>query len=298
MASNPREAGTLGEALQTAHSYWEAKGPSSRMMAIRANACAEAIGCKTKLDALTRSHGAKVLTALRIGGKSKGSIAAYYAAFRRAIELGGGNCRDWPKADTPPRRSREPFSEADLERLAVALEGRAYWFADPSPSSFVIQTRKDGTGLCRCGGWETHDLLELLRGTGMRVEVEALRTDAWQWNSERKTLHITGKGGHERTIPVERPETVALLNSPERVKRIRKLSYSGHLKRWNLAVERLHISTAMPTPHAVRHYYATRAYAQSGKDLKLVQELLGHADISTTARYLGVDIEAGRGAVG
>jgi site-specific recombinase XerD len=99
-------------------------------------------------------------------------------------------------------------------------------------------------------------------------------------------------------IPVERLETIELLNNPERIKRMRKLSYSGHLKRWQLAVERLRITSLKPTPHAVRHYYATRAYERSGRNLRVVQELLGHSDINTTARYLGVDLEELRNAVG
>lgn len=267
---------TLSDALNTATSYWAAKGPSSRMMSIRAQECAKPLGLRTPLSKLDKQHGAKVLTHLRTTGKSKGSIQAYYAAFKRAVELAGGDTKGWPRADTPPRKCREPLSIMDMARLTEALGGRSY----------------------SADGWETHDLLELLRGTGMRVEREALHSTAWTWDPEAKLLRVTGKGGHERVIPVGRPETLALLNDPERLRAMRKLSYSGHLKRWQLAVERLRITSLKPTPHAVRHYYATRAYERSGRNLRVVQELLGHSDINTTARYLGVDLDELRRAVG
>lgn len=132
----------------------------------------------------------------------------------------------------------------------------------------------------------------------MRGDVEALSWEACEWRPSSRTLKITGKGQHERIIPVEREATVALLNDPERLRAMRTLGYSGHLKRWNGAVDGLRITSLKPTPHAVRHYYATAAYKRSGRNLRAVQELLGHADISTTARYLGVDMDELRGAVG
>jgi site-specific recombinase XerD len=271
---------TLSDALSTASSYWAAKGPSSRMMSIRAQECAKPLGLRTPLSKLDKQHGAKVLTHLRNTGKSKGSIQAYYAAFKRAVELAGGDTKGWPRADTPPRKCREPLSEVDLDRLAYALRGYLH--------------EEGGLG---ASTWATHDLLELLRGTGMRVEREALNGDAWTWDPEAKLLRITGKGGHQRVVPVERLLTIDLLNDPKRLRAMRKLSYSGHLKRWQLAVERLRITSLKPTPHAVRHYYATRAYERSGRNLRVVQELLGHSDINTTARYLGVDLDELRRAV-
>jgi integrase len=261
------QAVTILQALDQARTYWEAKGPSSRMMSIRANACASVLGMRTKLDKLGPSEATKVLTHLH-RTKGKGSVPVYYAAFKRAVEMAGGDTRGWPRAGSAPRKCREPLSEADLDALAGELVG-----------------------------YETCDLLELLRGTGLRVEREALNGEALRWDPSRKLLHVTGKGSHERVIPVERPEAVALLNSPERMSAVRRLGYGGHLKRWNLALSRLRVESLKPTPHAVRHYYATRAYAKSGHNLRVVQELLGHADINTTARYLGVNPDDMRLAV-
>jgi integrase len=274
---------TLSDALIQAQRYWEAKGPSSRMMPIRARACADALPKSQRLELLGPSEATKVLTRLH-QTKSKGSVPVYYAAFKRAVELAGGDTRGWPSAGSAPRKCREPLSEEDLDRLAEALKGY-------NGDIWGWELR------CARGGWETYDLLELLRGTGLRIEREALSGESLAWRPETKTLKVKGKGDHERIIPVERSQTIELLNSPGRLQKMRRLSYSGHLKRWQVAIARLRLTSMKPTPHAVRHYYATRAYARSGRDLRLVQELLGHADISTTARYLGVNPEELRQAV-
>lgn len=303
---------TLYDALAQAKAYWDAKGRSSRLMPIRAQACASFLGTnaarKLKLDDLKPAHATAILAGLH-RTKGKGSVPVYYAAFKRAVALAGGDTRGWPKASTAPRKCREPLSEADLDRLAEALRGYSsnymakHWTKETLlRQGYTIHRELVANGdiygwELRHGGWETYDLLELLRGTGLRVEREALNGEALQWDAERKVLKITGKGDHERIIPAERPETVALLGDPGRMAKLRRLSYSGHLKRWQAAVEALKITSLKPTPHAVRHYYATRAYAKSGRNLKLVQELLGHADISTTARYLGVTVEEMRDAV-
>ena len=77
---------------------------------------------------------------------------------------------------------------------------------------------------------------------------------------------------------------------------MRCISYEGHLKRWQRGVGLARITSKLPTPHAVRHLYATEAYARC-RDLTIVRDLLGHADINTTARYIGVDMAAlARGA--
>lgn len=279
---------TLAHAIDVATRYWEAKGPSSRMMPIRATACASVLGGKQRVELIGPAEATKVLTHLH-RTKGKGSVPVYYAAFKRAVEMAGGDTKGWPKAGSAPRKCREPLSETDLDALAGMLEG--YSHRTPLVSGHA------GEKIQRCGGWETHDLLELLRGTGLRVEREALNGEALRWDPSRKLLHVTGKGSHERMIPVERPETVALLSDPERMRAVRRLGYTGHLKRWNLALSRLKVESLKPTPHAVRHYYATRAYARSGHNLRAVQELLGHADINTTARYLGVNPDDMRSAV-
>lgn len=303
LAATPQ---TISEALTLARAYWESKGASSRMMPIRAQACATWLGGNArKLSTLSRADGTKLLTSLAGAGLSKSSIQAYYAAFRRALALAGVSTVDWPKAGTPPRKVRDPISEADLDRLEQALKAdRGYnWGRYRSQISGGYGYEK---------GDQTVNLLELLRGTGMRVDVEALSFEAYrvqEFGALREDgtamsawLKITGKGGHERVIPVTRPGAVTLLQDKDALDRMRRLSYSGHLKRWNKALERLErsekgIKSRLPTPHAVRHHYATEAWKRC-KDLVKVQHLLGHADVATTAGYIGVDLESLREAVG
>jgi integrase/recombinase XerC len=138
----------------------------------------------------------------------------------------------------------------------------------------------------------------LLKGAGLRVDVEALDWNALSLHPSPSgsLLEVTGKGGHTRFIPVG-PEVEALVKDTPRLIAVRKLSYDGHLKRWNRGKAELGLPKEA-TPHAVRHWYATTAYRRSGKDLRAVQELLGHADVSTTAGYVGADMEGLRNAAG
>jgi integrase/recombinase XerD len=121
---------------------------------------------------------------------------------------------------------------------------------------------------------ETADLARLLRGTGLRVNVEALSRTALTLieGAEYDTLRVIGKGGHERTVPLVDPAVRELLRDPVRLKAMRG------------------ITSKLPSPHSVRHYYATRALSKSGGNLVMVQELLGHASPTVTSRYLTVNV--------
>ena len=114
-----------------------------------------------------------------------------------------------------------------------------------------------------------------------RSEIAALHTQDYTsgW------LHITGKGGHTRCIPAHR-EIRPYLESkstgyffPGR--------FTGHRSSDNIAKKISRLLGPGRTPHQLRHWFATTVYAQS-HNLRAVQELLGHADISTTQRYIGV----------
>lgn len=262
---------TLAAAYAAASSYWETKGGGSRMMAPRAALCMTILGGGTiELAKLGPSSGTNLLVGLHAHGLGKASIASYYAAFRRMLALAGHATIAWPSAGQPPRRVREPIQVGSL----AALMG---W-------------------LNEAGYHETAHLAAVLHGTGMRVEVEALSRDSWELVLPGKALRITGKGGHERIIPVS-DATFHLLGDRKRMRAVRVLTYSGHLKRWRKGIMALGIKSKLPTPHAVRHLYATEAYARC-RDLTVVRDLLGHADINTTARYIGVDVKRLAQAVG
>ena len=143
-------------------------------------------------------------------------------------------------------------------------------------------------------------VLTLLYGSGLRIS-EALglkRDEAPVGRSDM--LRITGKGGKERVVPV-------LPVAQESIARYLELcpfalSPSGPLfvgvkgKRLSprviqLVMERLRGALSLPdsaTPHALRHSFATHLLG-NGADLREIQELLGHASLSTTQIYTEVD---------
>jgi site-specific recombinase XerD len=238
-------------------------------MASMASKCCTAVGLDREVSTLEARHAVALLSALRTSGLTAKSVACYYGAFKRAMTLGGSvNVQLWPNAPTPPRRTRDKLSEADIARLFQWLR--------------------------KAGYPETADLGVLLAATGMRIAVEGLRLDAWRvaHGDTFDTLHITGKGGHERVIPVVEPEARAFFKDMKRLEAVQGVPYTTHLKRWKRGTAALGVTSRLPTPHAVRHAYASRALEKSGGNLTMVQQLLGHSDPATTARYLHVDLTA------
>jgi integrase/recombinase XerD len=145
-------------------------------------------------------------------------------------------------------------------------------------------------------------LLELLYATGIRVS-EAVGLARSQLNLEVGYLRCIGKGGKERIVPIG---SSALRASTAYLERLRPSLVRAHtgdavfLSRtgrpldrssmWRLV--RKYASAAglegQVTPHTLRHCFATHLLG-GGADLRIVQELLGHADVSTTQVYLHVD---------
>jgi integrase/recombinase XerC len=145
-------------------------------------------------------------------------------------------------------------------------------------------------------------VLLLLYGSGLRIS-EALGLITREAPTrERDVLRIVGKGGKERVVP-------ALPITVEACDRYRRLvvypldhdgpfflgTKGGPLKARliQLAVARMREGLGLPetaTPHALRHSFATHLLA-AGADLRQIQELLGHASLSTTQVYTEVDRE-------
>lgn len=151
-------------------------------------------------------------------------------------------------------------------------------------------------------------LLELLYATGMRVsELVELPVAAARGNPAM--LLVRGKGDKERLVPLSPPAREALAawlgvrDAAEEAARLKGLASSrflfpskgatGHLTRHrfyllvkDLAVE-AGIDPSKVTPHTLRHAFATHLLA-NGADLRVIQTLLGHADVSTTEIYTHV----------
>ncbi|MFD1912925.1 site-specific tyrosine recombinase XerD [Halodurantibacterium flavum] len=151
-------------------------------------------------------------------------------------------------------------------------------------------------------------LLELLYATGMRVS-ELVSLPVAAARGDPRMLLVRGKGGKERMVPLSPPARTALRawlgarDEAEDAARAKGKPVSrflfpsrgaeGHLTRHRfyvlikeLCVE-AGISPARVTPHTLRHAFATHLLA-NGADLRVIQTLLGHADLSTTEIYTHV----------
>jgi integrase/recombinase XerC len=143
-------------------------------------------------------------------------------------------------------------------------------------------------------------VLALLYGCGLRIS-EALglkRRDAPVNGTD--TITVTGKGGKMRSVPVILPVQQAIeeylrlcpyIQKPEEPLFVGARGGPLSPRIIQLAVEELRGALGLPdsaTPHALRHSFATHLLARGG-DLRGIQELLGHASLSTTQLYTKVD---------
>ena len=143
-------------------------------------------------------------------------------------------------------------------------------------------------------------VLELLYGSGLRVS-ELCGLDLGGLDLGRGLVRVWGKGGKQRQVPLSEPSVDALRAwlGDGRDLLVTASSPAGAVflnRRGNRLGPRdvrrlLDRQAAVPThPHALRHTYATHLL-DGGADLRAVQELLGHADLSTTQIYTHVSKE-------
>ena len=145
-------------------------------------------------------------------------------------------------------------------------------------------------------------LLTLLYGAGLRIG-EALgltRAEAGGAPARLRELRVTGKGGRQRVVPVLPVVAAALADyleacpfrggsgAPLFVGARGGPLQPGVVQRRVRGLRRLLGLPETATPHALRHSFATHLLA-GGADLRAIQELLGHASLSTTQGYTGVD---------
>ena len=152
-------------------------------------------------------------------------------------------------------------------------------------------------------------LMELLYATGMRVS-ELVTLPVAAARGDPRMLMVKGKGGKERMVPLSGPARAALTawlaarDAAEEAARARaRIAPGRHLfpargKDGHMTRQAFHgllkqfaveagIAPARVTPHVLRHAFATHLLA-GGADLRVIQSLLGHADISTTEIYTHV----------
>ncbi|AWI58572.1 site-specific tyrosine recombinase XerD [Sinorhizobium fredii] len=147
-----------------------------------------------------------------------------------------------------------------------------------------------------------HALIELLYATGMRVS-ELVSLPASVLAQDGRFLVIRGKGNKDRLVPLSQAAIRAMQTYGDALRRraaeaespwlFPSSGKSGHLPRQVFARDlkslaaRAGIRVAAISPHVLRHAFASHLLA-NGADLRAVQELLGHSDISTTQIYTHV----------
>jgi len=220
---------------------------------------------------------------LRAEGRSTATIARRAAAARtffRHLQLIGGRA-DNPAAEIVlPRRNRKlprTLSAGEAERLIDAARG-----VGPR----ALRDRA---------------LVELLYGGGLRIS-EALGLEKSSVDLDDRLVRVLGKGGKERVVPVGRQAIEALRRylsrgRPHLDRRHRPELFlnakGGPLTRSGafLILRRLAAGAGLDPervhPHLLRHSFATHLL-EGGADLRSVQEMLGHADLSTTELYTHV----------
>jgi integrase/recombinase XerD len=191
-----------------------------------------------------------------------------------------------------PRRERtlpRTLSVAEVEHLLTVARRRV----------------EELTGRERVRALRLNALLEVLYATGMRVS-ELVTLPRAVLAGDERVLTITGKGGRERLVPLSEPAREALrrylaagATGEEDGPKVRSAwlfpsrSEQGHLTRQRLAQElkalaaEAGLDPARVSPHVLRHAFASHLLDR-GADLRSVQRLLGHADISTTQIYTHV----------
>ena len=239
-------------------------------------------------------------------------------AIAAVIGMSQGDLRAWMAAE----RAKD-VSARSLARKLSAVKGFIGWLAeaDASDATTILQARSpkfrrklprplsedaaaqiiDQVGDQGAADWiSARDMavLTLLYGCGLRISEALGLTGADAPLPE--VLRITGKGGKERLVPVlpAAREAVARYAAlcPHPLTRSAPLFRGARGGPLNprliaLVMEKARNQMGLPataTPHALRHSFATHLLSAGG-DLRAIQELLGHASLSTTQAYTAVD---------
>ena len=236
----------------------------------------------------------KFLASLAERGFKSSSLARRLSAVRQLYRFlySEGKRSDDPAAVLEgPKRARslpKVLSIADVDKLLKTARANSYNTKQPP-----LQRLRAARLLC---------LLEVVYATGLRVS-ELVALPAAAARRDQRMLVVRGKGGKERLVPLNKQakramaEYLELRGKAERDKESKWLFPSfgeqGHLTRQHFARELktlgatcgLHSSRL--SPHVLRHAFASHLL-HNGADLRVVQTLLGHADISTTQIYTHV----------
>jgi len=224
------------------------------------------------------------LSTLKRSGLAAASIKLVVVAlkiFFRFLAAKDAVARDPTETLTLPRIERylpETLNELQVEQLIESID------------------------MARPLGLRDRAMVELLYASGLRIS-ELANARLENLNVEERILRVTGKGNKTRLVPVGGKACEALVSyiTAERPRLVKRrtgseifLSVRGTklttTRLWQIVKERARQSGLETNiyPHLLRHSFATHLLG-NGADLRIIQELLGHADISTTQVYTHVD---------
>ncbi|HEY1916627.1 MAG TPA: site-specific tyrosine recombinase XerD [Streptosporangiaceae bacterium] len=270
---------------------------------------------KTSMGQLTSADIAGFLAGLREGDDEHTPLAASSAgravvavrglhAFAAAQGLTQADPARQVRPPAPPRRLPKAISVTEVERLLAA--------AGPAPDD-------PATGPDQLAGLRNRALLEFLYGTGARIsEATGLDIDELDTGGEAM-VRLSGKGGKQRLVPVGRYAGEALQAYLVRARpslaaaaarsaagsgtksgtksaapavflnaRGGRLTRQGAWMVLHAAAEKAGLPQV--SPHTLRHSFATHML-DGGADIRVVQELLGHASVTTTQVYTLVTVD-------
>jgi integrase/recombinase XerD len=251
------------------------------------------------LAKVTEDDVSEFLVALRRGDAATGAIPLSAVSAARSLIAVRGLHRfaaaeglavvDVARAVKPPTPGRRLPKSLTVEQVLALLAGAG----GDSPSDGPLTLRNRA-------------LLELLYSTGSRIS-EAVGLDVDDIDTQARSVLLRGKGGKQRLVPIGRPAVDALNGylvraRPDLARRGRGTpaiflnARGGRLSRqsaWQVlqnAAERAGITSGV-SPHMLRHSFATHLL-DGGADVRVVQELLGHASVTTTQIYTLVTVHA------
>jgi integrase/recombinase XerC/integrase/recombinase XerD len=221
---------------------------------------------------------------LSSGGAAPATVARKLAAIRGLFDF---LVRTERIGQNPADLVSSPKREEKLPRVLSSEQMQSLLEGIPARTPLELRDRA---------------MLELAYSCGLRCE-EIVNLDLGALDFETEQLRVLGKGSKERMLPVGEPAQRALQHYCERGRRAlatdprqtalflsksgRRLSNSDVTRRLGLWVRAAALAAGV-SPHSLRHSFATHLL-EGGADLRTIQELLGHASISTTQVYTRVD---------
>jgi site-specific recombinase XerD len=195
------------------------------------------------------------------------TIARKLAAVRAFLRftLGKGRVPEMPLSPRRGRRLPEAPAAPEIEAMLEGLDGDA-----PLP----LRNRA---------------LVELVYSAGLRAS-EAVGLDLADVDFEQESVHVRGKGGKDRVVPLGEEASYRLQRylREGRPKLVRGAQDALFVSARGRRLDTSTLRRLLPHPHRLRHSFATHLL-EGGADLRTIQELLGHSSLSTTQVYSHVD---------